>query len=202
MPMLRPAATEQHFTYGDYCRWPDDERWELINGRAHDMCPAPARKHQELVVEIVRQLGNQLEGADCRVYVAPFDVRLPEADEADEAIENVVQPDVVVVCDPAKLDDAGCRGAPDWIIEVLSPSTAAKDQTDKLALYERHGVREYWLVHPTDRVLTIYRSEGRGYGRPLVLPLSGETDCAAVPGLRICWPAPETRPARSPGPGG
>jgi Uma2 family endonuclease len=129
-------------------------------------------------------------------------VRLPEADEPDAVIQNVVQPDVAVICDPAKLDDAGCRGAPDWIIEVLSPSTAAKDQTDKLRLYERHGVREYWLVHPTDRVLTVYRLQVGAYGRPLIQPLAGETDCAAVPGLRIRWPAPEGEPAALPSPGG
>ena len=178
--MRQPAPTEQHYTYGDYCRWPDDERWELIDGRPFNMCSAPTRQHQKLVLEIGRQLGNQLEDGPCEVCVAPFDVRLAEGDEPDEEIVNVVQPDVAVICDQTKLDDAGCRGAPDWIVEVLSRRTAAKDQTDKLTLYERHGVREYWLVHPTDRVLTIYRFQGSAYGRPLIQPLTGETECAAV----------------------
>jgi len=199
MPLSAP--TERRFSYGDYRRWPDDERWELIDGRPFNMSPAPTRGHQQLVLEIGRQLANQLDNAECEVYVAPFDVRLPEANDTDDEIENVVQPDVVVVCDPGKLDDAGCRGAPDWIVEVLSPRTAAKDQTAKLRLYEHHGVREYWLVHPTDRVLTIYRLDGGAFGRPLVQPLSGETDCAALPGLRIRWPAAEAEQAPLPSPG-
>jgi Uma2 family endonuclease len=198
--MRQPAPTEQHYTYGDYCRWPDDERWELIDGLPFDMCPAPTRQHQKLVLEIGRQLGNQLEDGPCEVYVAPFDVRLAEGEEPDEEIVNVVQPDVAVICDQTKLDDAGCRGAPDWIVEVLSRRTAAKDQTDKLTLYERHGVREYWLVHPTDRVLTIYRFQGSTYGRPLIQPLTGETECAAVQGLRVRWPQAEEEPARVPSP--
>ena len=101
--------------------------------------------------------------------VAPFDVRLPDGDEADEAVAKVVQPDITVVCDPFKLDERGCRGAPDWIIEVLSPTSAGHDQVRKLALYERHGVREYWLAHPDDRIVTVYRLERGAYGRPLVM---------------------------------
>jgi Uma2 family endonuclease len=161
---------------------------------------SPTRRHQDLVIEIGAQVHGQLRGGLCKVYVAPFDVRLPEADEADEEIINVVQPDLSVISDPAKLDDAGCRGAPDWVVEVLSTGTAAKDQTDKLRLYERHGVREYWLVHPIDRVPTVYRLQDGAYGRPLVQPLAGGSDCAAVPGLRIHWPEPEAEPARVPGP--
>jgi Uma2 family endonuclease len=199
--MPQSAPTERHFTYGDYRRWPDDERWELIDGRPFNMSPAPTRLHQKLVLEIARQLGNQLEDGPCEVYVAPFDVRLADGDESDEEVANVVQPDVIVICDPTKLDDAGCRGAPDWIVEVLSRSTAVKDQTEKLALYERHGVREYWLVHPTDQVLTIYRLQDGAYGRPLIGPLAGESECAAVRGLRVRWPqAAEAEPARMPSP--
>jgi Uma2 family endonuclease len=86
----------------------------------------------------------------------PFDVRLPRGNEADDDVPTVVQPDITVVCDPAKLDERGCRGAPDWVIEVLSPSTAAKDQIQKLAARERAGVPEVWLVHPTDHVFVVY----------------------------------------------
>ncbi len=88
---------------------------------------------------------------------APFDVRLPKHGEPDELVDTVLQPDLALICDPAELDDRGCRGAPDWIVEILSPHTAAHDQIHKRALYERHGVHEYWLLHPTDRVLTIYQ---------------------------------------------
>ena len=90
-----------------------------------------------------------------RYLSAPFDVRLPEGDEADDEIITVVQPDISVICDPAKLDNRGCRGAPDFIIEILSPATAGKDQIQKVALYEKHGVKEYWLVHPGDRLITV-----------------------------------------------
>jgi Uma2 family endonuclease len=179
-------ATES-FTYADYRGWPDGERWELIDGQAYDMCPAPARVHQDVVLELGRQVANFLLGQPCRPYVAPFDVRLPEADEPDDAIKNVVQPDLAVICDPRKLDDKGCRGAPDWIMEVLSPRTAAKDQRPKRDLYERHGVGEYWLVHPTDQVLFIYRLADGRYGKPDVRPALGETPVATLPGLVIQW---------------
>lgn len=187
--MSRPATQGDRFTYGDCRLWPDDGRWELIDGEVYDMSPAPARTHQAIVVELARQIGNYLVGRPCEVYVAPFDVRLPKSDEADDAVDTVVQPDIAVICDLGKLDEAGCRGAPDWVVEVLSPPTAAKDQRQKRLAYERAGVREYWLVHPTDRTLTVYRLAARAYGLPEVQPLSGETAVAAIPGLRIVWPA-------------
>jgi Uma2 family endonuclease len=195
--MPEPAPTPQHFTYGDYCQWPDDERWELIDGEAYDMSPAPTRMHQQLVLEIGAQVHSHLRDKPCEVYVAPFDVRLPKADEADAEVDTVVQPDVAVICDPAKLDDAGCRGAPDWIVEVLSPSTAVKDQTKKRMLYERHGVGEFWLLHPVDRVLTIYHLSDGAYGKPEVQALTGETAVATLPGLMIRWPKVEPAPTHA-----
>ena len=186
MPEL--ARKEDRFTYGAYCRWPDDERWELIDGQAYDMCPAPTRGHQQMVLEIATQAHAFLRGGPCEVNVAPFDVRLPKADEADDQVDTVVQPDIVVICNARKLDEAGCRGAPDWVVEVLSPRTAAKDQRVKRDAYERAGVREYWLVHPTDRTLMIYRLTNGAYGRPEVQPLVGETAVTAIAGLSIAWP--------------
>lgn len=183
-PLQHPAY---RFTYGDYRLWPDDQRWELIDGKAYDMSPAPTRTHQTLVVEMVRQIGNYLEDKPCEVYVAPFDVRLPAGDEDDDRITTVVQPDIAVICDPAKLDEAGCRGAPDWIVEVLSPVTAAKDQIRKRDLYQRHGVREYWLVHPTDHILTRYRLEAGGFGPALIEETRGATAVGILPGLEIRW---------------
>ena len=187
--MPQTVTKAGHFSYGDYCHWPDDERWELIDGEAFAMAPAPSRLHQELAVELTRQIANQLRDHPCRVYVAPFDVRLPKGDEADASVATVVQPDLAVICDPAKLDDKGCRGAPDWIIEILSPYSAAHDQIRKRTLYERHGVREYWLVHPVDRILTIYRlTEDKTYVKPDVAELEGTTAVASLPGLEIQWP--------------
>lgn len=190
--MPQTATKVGHFSYGDYCRWPDDERWELIDGEAFAMAPAPSRLHQEFAVELTRQIANQLRDHPCRIYVAPFDVRLPKGDEADEQIDTVVQPDLAVICDPARLDDKGCRGAPNWVIEILSPYTAAHDQIRKCTLYECHGVREYWLLHPIDRILTIYRLGDDGtYAKPEMLELTGTTAVAAIPGLEIDWPSAE-----------
>ncbi len=185
--MAQTATDRRHFTYADYCTWPQDERWELIDGAAYAMSPAPTRLHQEVVVELARQIGNFLQDRSCRVYVAPFDVRLPAHDEADAHIDSVVQPDLAVICDPAKLDERGCRGAPDWIVEVLSPHTAAKDMIVKRELYQRHGVREYWLVHPSDRLLWIHRLAAGRFGNPELLVAAGATPVGILPDLAIDW---------------
>ena len=180
---------EKHYTYADYLTWPDDARYELIDGEAFLMAPAPLIEHQEVAGEVYYQLRNQLDGQPCRPYIAPVDVRLPRADEADAAIDTVVQPDVLVVCDPAKIDRRGVRGAPDWLLEVLSPSTAAHDQIAKRRTYERAGVREYWLVHPGDRTLTIYVLDNGQYGRPDIYELKDETPIGVLPGVSIAWDA-------------
>ncbi|MGF1643726.1 MAG: Uma2 family endonuclease [Thiotrichales bacterium] len=138
---LPPAKHSAH-TYGEYLTLPADVRQELIDSEAYAMAPAPTRLHQRMLGELFRQIADALEDSECEVNIAPFDVRLPEADEADAQFVTVVQPDIAVVCDRSKLDDRGCRGAPDWIVEVLSPATAAHDQVRRLALYERHGVGE------------------------------------------------------------
>lgn len=200
--MRIPASETASFTYGDYCQWPDDERWELIDGEAFAMAPAPTRLHQKFVVELAAQIHPRLSGTGCRVYVDPFDVQLPKASESDDRINTVVQPDLAVICDPGKLDDRGCRGAPDWIIEIISPASALHDQRRKRALYERVGVREYWLVHPLDRVLSIDRLDARGlYDKPVVQALEGETAVGVLEGLLIQWPIAQTPapdPARMP----
>jgi Uma2 family endonuclease len=160
----------------------------LIDGIAYIRePPAPSRLHQEWVGGLYRQVGMALEGKSCRVYIAPFDVRLPKSDETDDQIDTVVQPDVLIVCDRHKLDQRGMRGAPDWLTEVLSPSTASHDQVIKLPAYERAGVPEVWLIHPIDRTLTIYRLEDGRYGRPTILALKGQTSLTAVPGVSIDW---------------
>lgn len=163
---LPVRKTEKHFSYADYLRWSDEERWELIEGVAYCMSPAPTSAHQALAGEFYWRIAAFLHGKLCRAFMAPFDVRLAEADATDEQIVNVVQPDIVIYCDTRKIDQRGGTAAPEWIIEVLSPSTAARDQREKLALYERFGVADYWLVHPGDRLLTIYRRNESGrYGR-------------------------------------
>ena len=185
--MSLPRRDAAYHTYADYLSWPEDTRYELIDGVAYLMAPAPLRVHQEVVGEIYFQVRAALEGKPCRAYIAPFDVRLPKADEADGRVDTVVQPDVFVVCDMSKLDERGMRGAPDWVVEILSAATAGYDQTVKLAAYERAGVREVWLVHPTDRVVTIYRLEERAFGRPLIQEMKGVLAVGAVPGVSIDW---------------
>lgn len=184
-----PLRDTVHHTYGEYLRWPDDVRYELIDGEAWLMAPAPTADHQDIAGEIYRQCANALEGAPCRVFIAPFDVRLPRANEADEAVDTVVQPDVLLVCDPGKIDRRGMRGAPDWVVEVLSPSTAAHDQIAKRRIYERAGVREYWLVHPTDRTVTVYTLQDGRYGAPEIAELKGGTRLGILPEVEIAWDA-------------
>ncbi len=122
MPLINP---QQKYTYQDYLTWDDDERWEIIGGDLYDMSPAPRRSHQDVVGTVFRLIGNQLEGEKCRAYMAPTDVVLDDSD--------VVQPDIFIVCDLKKLKDLCIQGAPDVIIEVVSPSTARKDRWIKNA---------------------------------------------------------------------
>lgn len=150
------------YTYSDYLKWPTEERWELIDGVPYLMSPAPSVGHQSILMEISRQLATYLLNKNCRVFPAPFDVKLPVADEKDEDIQTVVQPDVVVICDKSKLDQRAYRGAPALVVEILSPSTTKKDLGEKYDLYERSGVKEYWVVFPLDQVLDVYLLDEEG----------------------------------------
>jgi len=182
-----PRRDLEFHTYGDYVSWTDEIRYELIDGVAYAMSPAPTRLHQEVTGEMFRQIADALDSSPCRPYIAPFDVRLPRAKETDDDVDTVVQPDISVICEKSKLDERGCRGAPDWVIEVLSSGTASHDQIVKRALYERVGVREYWLVHPADKVVTIYLLENGAYGKPALQEMVGSTTTTALPGITIVW---------------
>lgn len=186
MPDPARARDERH-TYKEYAVWPEGERWELIDGVAFAMSPAPAQKHQALVTEFCRQISNFLQEKPCRLYVAPFDVLLPDSsDQDDDEVPTVVQPDIIVVCDRSKLSEKGCRGAPDWILEILSPSTNVRDQRDKLSLYEKHGVKEYWVVHPADKTVMAYvHGPAGGYGKPRVYGNDEKAEPVTLPGLSI-----------------
>jgi Uma2 family endonuclease len=186
--MNQPQPSHSGYTYADYRNWPANESWELIDGIAHAMGPAPLRLHQKVLLQLARQVADTLEGKTCEAYIAPFDVRLPKGAENDETIDTVVQPDLSVICDPAKLDDKGCRGAPDWIVEVLSPATASYDHLTKRTLYERAGVREFWLVHPVDRIATIYRQIApQRFGPAEFVELAGQTPVGILPDIIIDW---------------
>ena len=185
--MALPKTSDRRFTYADYLKWPDGERWELIDGEAFAMSPAPTISHQTLAGQLFRQIDEALDGAACRALIAPVDVLLPATDEADDQTTTVVQPDILVVCDLKKITERNVRGAPDWIIEILSPATARHDHLTKRALYERAGVREYWLVHPVDRVITVYVLKDGQYGGPEIADMAGERAPTIFPEIVIRW---------------
>jgi len=146
------------YSYADYKTWDDNERWEIINGVVYNMSPAPMRIHQKISGTVFRKIGNYLEGKSCQVYDAPFDVRFIDYEnQADDEIEIIVQPDIVIVCDENKLDDYGCKGSPDIIIEIISPSTFKRDKIEKFYLYEKYEVKEYWIVFPCEKIVEIYK---------------------------------------------
>lgn len=179
----------QHHTYADYLIWSATSGNELIDGIAYIRePPSPSFGHQDLVVELSRQIANSLHGESRRVCVAPLDVRLPKnTTDEDGQIDTVVQPDVFIVSDLQILDERGVRGAPDWLAEVLSPSTARYDKTTKLSAYERAGVPEVWLIDQIGRTVTIYQIAAGRYTEPVVLELKGQTPITAVPGVSIDW---------------
>jgi len=166
-----PAATcgrhysdVKHYSYADYITWIDGKVREIMNGIVKLMS-SPSRTHAEISSRIVYELETHIRKnkCKCKVYNAPFDVRLPKNDEvADDKIYTVVQPDICVVCDLSKLDKRGCLGAPDLVVEIQSPSTATYDLTDKFFAYEAAGVREYWIVFPGMDAITIFRLQENG----------------------------------------
>ena len=171
---------DNNYTYADYCTWPEDERWELINGVAYALS-APSEAHQSVLVELARQISTQIRGLSCKVFVAPFSVRL----NADEADDTVVEPDILVVCDKSKLDSGkGVVGAPDLIVEILSPSTARRDRDDKFKLYQISGVKEYWVVDTDLKLLTVNILHEAGYlsrsynDNDTAVPIEILPDCA------------------------
>ena len=147
---------KESYTYADYLEWPDDERWEIIEGAPYNMSPAPGTEHQQILVALLLPLANYFKDRNCQVFPAPFDVRLPRGDEKDEEISTVVQPDITVVFDSSKLDKKGCKGVPDIVVEILSHSTAKKDLSEKFNLYEKNGVQEYWIIFPWEKAIDIY----------------------------------------------
>ncbi len=177
--------TDTKFTYKDYCTW-YDERWELINGQAFKMTPAPSRCHQDALRELFLKIGNFLKGKPCVIYSSPFDVRLYDTKwQSDESIITVVQPDIVIICDKSKLDEKGCRGAPDLVIEITSPESIIRDEKIKLSLYEKHAVKEYWIVNPTDKTISVYTINKKHYDKPLVYKNKDTVKSEILKGIKI-----------------
>jgi Uma2 family endonuclease len=154
----------KRYTYADYLTWLDDVRRELIDGFIK-MMSAPLSAHARVSKNLTWHLESVVRknGGKCEVFYAPFDVRLPKNGESSyDKIDTVVQPDICVICDPSKIDERGCCGAPDMIVEILSPSTLKKDTTEKFTLYEKSGVNEYWMVHPKDKAIHVYLLQNDG----------------------------------------
>ncbi len=176
------------YTWQDYETWPDEERWEVIDGEAYDMTPSPTPRHQILAGNFYRKVADRLAGKPCLVFIAPLDVYLDDY--------NFVQPDVLVVCDQTKVRDR-IHGAPDVIVEVLSPSTALKDKREKKVLYERFGVREYVIVHPEELLIERYWLEEGRFKGPDLLGAAEVLALRALEGIEVpLWevfevPAPE-----------
>lgn len=184
--MSLPIENRIH-TYADYLSWPDNERIEIIDGSPYFQA-APSRIHQEILSELHRQIANFLIGKECKVYPAPFHVVFDLEDEANgwENSKNVCEPDISIICDKSKLDDSGCKGSPDLIIEIISPSTARKDKIEKFNLYERAKVKEYWIVEPQEKIVSVFTlEENQRYGRPDLYTEVDQVKVSIFDGLNI-----------------
>ncbi|MEW6708691.1 MAG: Uma2 family endonuclease [Candidatus Riflebacteria bacterium] len=186
----------ESYNYGDYEKWKDSSRWEIIDGHLYAMVPAPNTDHQTLLVNLCVAVGAFLKGHRCKLFVAPYDVLLPKGDEADELVKTVLQPDLAVVCDEKKLSDKSCRGAPDWVIEIISPSTAGRDQIIKKRIYEGAGVKEYWIFSPHDRIVFVYLLHKNKFTLSDIYDETAKIEVKTLPGLVIdCGEIFPPRPA-------
>ena len=178
---------EKKSTYADYLNWSEDERWEIIDGIPY-MQAAPSPAHQLISGELNRQLSNYLQGKSCKAYPAPFCVRLPQGIENNQyEVKNVVEPDISIICDKSKIDDKGYNGTPDMIIEILSPSSGKMDKIIKFNKYEKAGVKEYWLVEPEQKVVSVFllQQDSHKFSRPDVYADDEKINVSIFPDLAI-----------------
>lgn len=174
-----------HYTFADCLAWDESKHIEIINGEAIVML-TPLRVHQEILGELSRQLANFLDGKRAEVFFAPFAVRLFEKNgDPPESVDTMVLPDISVICDHNKLDEYGCKGAPDTVVEILSPSTQRHDQLVKLRLYQQAGVREYWIVDPENQTVRVMLIDEDGRFQPQ--EVYGCGDLAKVNTLDGCF---------------
>ncbi|MFC3362808.1 Uma2 family endonuclease [Pedobacter fastidiosus] len=174
------------YSYANYLNWLFEDRVELIKGKIFKMSPAPSRVHQKISIKITNPLVNFLKGKSCEVYNAPFDVRFPKKSKADQDIFTVLQPDICVICDKAKLDDRGCIGAPDLIVEILSPGNTKMELLNKYQVYEEFEVKEYWVVSQSDQSILIYTLNDLGKFQPSkIFTLSEKISSTVLPGFEL-----------------
>ena len=159
--MASAIDISKSYNYADYLTWSDEERWEIIEGVPYNMSPAPSTRHQRILRRLTYAFESVIK-SPCETFFAPFDVRLSENCDDEVTIDNVVQPDLLVYCDKAKVDEKGGKGAPDLVVEILSPSTASKDIKTKLLLYQKFGVREYWIIDPDKDTVEILSLDEKG----------------------------------------
>lgn len=173
------------YSYAHYLNWLFDDRVELIKGKVFPMS-APARAHQQVSVRISYFLYQFLSGKPCKIYTAPFDVRFYTGSKADRDIYTVLQPDLCVVCDQEKLDDRGCIGAPDIVIEILSPGNNRKELLNKFNIYEEYGVTEYWIVSPHQKTFIKYTLNGNSkYSPSRLFTLGEKVSSDVLPGFEL-----------------
>jgi len=160
---LQDLDLNANYTYADYLLWKFNERVELIKGKILKMSPAPNLVHQRVNQRLIKQFFNYFDTKPCQLFIAPFDVRLVKKSNKNEDITTVVQPDLCVICDENKLDEKGCIGVPDLVIEILSPGNSKKELNIKFNLYEENEVLEYWLVEPYEKAIFIYTLQNGKY---------------------------------------
>ncbi|RYY07905.1 MAG: Uma2 family endonuclease [Sphingobacteriaceae bacterium] len=168
------------YTYDDYLKWTFDERLELIKGYVFKMSPAPAEFHQRILTTVGTEIYNYLKRKTCKVYFAPFDVRLVRKSLDDKQITTVVQPDICVICDLKKIDKKGCLGAPDIVVEILSPGNNKKELQNKYEVYEEAGVKEYWIIQPEEKTFFKYILDDKGYYQPTKLLTLGDNVTSTI----------------------
>lgn len=179
------SQEEKKCTYADYLKFPSDERWEVIDGIPY-LQSAPTWQHQAVSIQLASQFNAYLKGKPCRVFTAPFDLCIPELDESDEEISNIIsQPDIVVVCDQSRLRKTGYFGVPSLIVEISSSSTARNDKLFKFNKFEKTGVKEYWIVEPDAKLVSVFILQNSRYGRPEIFTETDKVEVSIFPDLVI-----------------
>ena len=174
------------YSYADYLKWEIDERLEIIKGKIFRMSPTPASCHQRISSNLHIEIGYFLKNKLCSIYAAPFDVRFPRRSKDDKAIFTVLQPDICIICDLSKIDKRGCIGAPDIVIEILSPGNNKKELKNKFEVYEEAGVSEYWILHPEEKTFLKYTLDADGKYQPSRLLTLGDVVTSPVlPGFSL-----------------